>query len=597
MHMRSKIALLLLAVISGLCYSQSLDPLLVQGNSDSQSSDLTPTSVVIGVSILFPVNGSIEVPPIPFRVEIEVLPGGEKFADELDNTDVCAELDGRVISCTKISDPPIRLDSLGNHTLRAYLKFPDDSTGTTTQFISPPISFSLMNQTEFDANIALKLQKSDERIREGYKLSLLEWAQRQQQQPDKETLESLQHDAEVRGIEGKNTNASDLLMVIGVRTTAVSHFPYRQAIRETWASQSALPKGVKVFFLGCRPHADESPQNLIEDAKLRRIWEAIELEKQVYGDLLTNELDCDDIYTSLATKTKEFLHFAATTYPQAQYVMIADDDLYLRLDQIAVWLRGLGPLQRFYAGQVRKIGNGLKSPPTRDPESPHHLPRENYPLGELPPLALGASIFLSMDCAQFVSKNRRWLRDLGGMDDVSVALWMLVRQVHPLHHTGLEYLRRKPCKNNLVALSDLSVAAIHLIHANILLQSEFCQGFNRQVWRWGNICNGGETLGLRRLVAYSPETLSFGLEFYDEELFVTMSTPRRAGLKFSYTPTHQTVEEYLSNMCAMVRLHFPGIISSCKGFTDLIRSPFRNFYNRLEEDSKAKLAEWNHALG
>ncbi|KAK1940449.1 Beta-1 [Phytophthora citrophthora] len=570
-----------LPVLSGLCCSQSVDLLLAQDNFDVQTIDITPssqwTSVVSGVTILYPVDGSIEASPVPFRMEIGVLPGGEKFIDELDNAYICAEVNGLVISCSRVSDPPMEFYPLGNHTLRAYLELPDPSSGKITRIVSPPTSFSLVNQTESDAAIARKLHKNDERIRKGYKMSLVEWAQRQQHQPDQETLERLQFDTEIRGIEGGKTNLSDLLMVIGVRTAGISRFPYRQAIRETWASQSALPEGVKVFFLGCRPYTSvpqESALNSTEDAKIRRMWEAIELEKQVYGDLLTSELDCDDKYTSLADKTKEFLHFAATTYPQAQYVMIADDDLYLRLDQIVAWLRGLGSRQRFYAGEVHKIGNGLRSLPTRDPGSPHNLPREVYPLDELPPYALGASFFLSMDCAQFVSKNRRWLRDLSGMDDISVALWMLVWQVHPVHHTGLEYLRAKPCRNDLVALSDLSVAAIHLMHANILSQSALCQGFDRRVWMWGNSCNGGDTLGLRRLVSYSPETLSFGLGLQDEELIVTISTSTRAGFKFSYTSVNQTVEEYVKNLCVQVKLHFPGTVSSCRAFTDLIRSAF-----------------------
>ncbi|KAL3658809.1 hypothetical protein V7S43_016177 [Phytophthora oleae] len=602
--MTVKIALLwLFAAISGLCYSHTSPPQLVQGNPDTQSSDITPTSqwnsVVGGVSILYPVEGSIEVAPVEFKVEIEVLPGGEKFVDELGTTKMCAEVNGVVISCSRVSDPPIQFYSLGNYTLRTYLELPDGSTRTITRLISPPVSFKVVNQAEFDANIARKLQKNDEMIRKGYKMSLVEWAQRQQHQPDKETLESLQHDEEIRGIEGKDTQLSELLMVIGVKTAGVSHFPFRQAIRETWASRSALPQGVKVFFLGCRPYAsapDESVLNSTEDAKLRRMWEAIELEKQVYGDLLTSELDCDDKYTSLADKMKEFLHFAATKFPQAQYVMIADDDLYLRLDQIAVWLRSLGPHQRFYAGQVRKIGNGLRSRPTQDPESPHYLPREVYPLSELPPFALGANFFLSMDCAQFVSKNRRWLRDLRGMDDISIALWMLVRQVHPLHRNGLEYLRPKPCEDHLVALSDLSVAAIRLIHANTLSQSAFCRDFDRQVWMWEHIGNGGKTLGSRWKLSYSPELLDFGLDIRDEEIIVTIFTSSRAGVKSAYTPANQTVEEILRSLCVQAKLHFPGSVSSCPVFTDLARSALHNFYYKLEEDSKAKLAEWNFAL-
>lgn len=42
--------------------------------------------------------------------------------------------------------------------------------------------------------------------------------------------------------------ASDPMLLVGVRTAVVSNFPFRQAIRETWASKSVLPQGVKVVF-------------------------------------------------------------------------------------------------------------------------------------------------------------------------------------------------------------------------------------------------------------------------------------------------------------------------------------------------------------
>ncbi|KAF1790918.1 hypothetical protein GQ600_27127 [Phytophthora cactorum] len=67
-----------------------------------------------------------------------------------------------------------------------------------------------------------------------------------------------------------------------------SNFAYRQAIRETWASQTDLPRDVKVFFVGCSRVGD-----IYNTDERERIEKAIELEKQTYGDLLTHELDCE----------------------------------------------------------------------------------------------------------------------------------------------------------------------------------------------------------------------------------------------------------------------------------------------------------------
>ncbi|KAG7393106.1 Beta-1,3-galactosyltransferase 4 [Phytophthora pseudosyringae] len=341
-----------------------------------------------GVKIVYPVEGAIEKSPVEFQVQINVHPGGEKrFAAEYDGARFCVEVNGVTTFCSKLNELGRQYDQPGNCTARAYLQVPGDSYGTKIQSLSAPVSFTLVNETEFDVHIARQLQKNNEKLRTGFQLSLLEWVQLQQREQDNEILLKLQRDLGTEGFQGKEEESDKLLLVIGVRTAGVSHFPFRQAIRETWASPSALPEGVKVLFLGCRPRAvvpDEDPN---EEAQLRRTWEAIELEKQVYGDLLTDEMDCDDDYLQLADKTKEFLHLAATRYSHAQYVMVADDDIYLRLDEIARWLRSLGPRERFYAGQVREIENARKTPPTRAAGSPHYLSEQVYPLNELPPHA------------------------------------------------------------------------------------------------------------------------------------------------------------------------------------------------------------------
>ncbi|RLN60058.1 hypothetical protein BBJ29_003625 [Phytophthora kernoviae] len=217
-----------------------------------------------------------------------------------------------------------------------------------------------------------------------------------------------------------------------------------------------LPTGVKVFFVGCRPSvASQSLENSDDEVNAypRQLWDAIHLEKLVYGDLLTDELDCDDTYSGLGDKVKEFLHFTATHYAHAQYVMIADDDLY--------------------AEKPNRINSSMYR---------YVLSKEQYPFSKLPPFAIGAYIFLSMDCAQFISKNRRRLRDLDGMDDMSMALWLMVIQVHAKPFGRLEHLRGGPCSDNLVALGDLSPLSIRVVHDNVLAQRRLCHGFDRYTW-------------------------------------------------------------------------------------------------------------------
>lgn len=372
--------------------------------------------------------------------------------------------------------------------------------------------------------------------------------------------------------------ASDPMLLVGVRTAVVSNFPFRQAIRETWASKSVLPQGVKVVFLGCRPHASRAGG----DSYNSGIWESVELEKQVYGDLLTDELGCDDAYGRLADKTKEFFHFAATRFPDSQYIMVADDNLYFRLDNIAAWLKRLGPLRRFYVGHVRALQSIAKIPPNRNPAPRHYLPYEQYPMRELPPFALGANFFLSMDCVRFVSKNRHRLRDLGGMDDISTALWMLSLQVHPKHLTGLDHLNWGPCTDDLVALSDLTVSAIRVIHDNVLSGRRFCHGFQWNVWMRNDI--GAPSKGP---LPFSRESLRVELssrnlqeETGKLEVEATVSTPTRAGLKMVYLPVEEEIEEFAERVCVQARLRFPGATdTSC---SEMVQSELLLWFDQMK---------------
>ncbi|GMF19922.1 unnamed protein product [Phytophthora lilii] len=282
-------------------------------------------------------------------------------------------------------------------------------------------------------------------------------------------------------------NEEELLLVIGIKTAVAANFVIRQAIRQTWARKQVLPVGVKAFLLGCRPRAntgsDDDDWN-DDSTSLNRLMEAVELEKMLYGDLLTDELDCEDSYEGLAKKVKQFLHFVAINYARAKYVMIADDDLYVRMDKVVHKLKTMAPPVRFYTGQVRAIENAQKETPIRvkNPKLRYALSKDQFPMSVLPPFALGAYVFLSMDCVLFVSKNRKRLHDLSGMDDMSIALWLLSIQVHPQPFRQLEHLRGGPCNNDLVTIGDLSPLSIRLVHDNLLAQRAMCHGFNHHIW-------------------------------------------------------------------------------------------------------------------
>ncbi|KAI9983293.1 hypothetical protein PInf_007248 [Phytophthora infestans] len=212
------------------------------------------------------------------------------------------------------------------------------------------------------------------------------------------------------------------------------------------------------------------------------VRQAIAYELKIYGgDLLTDVLDCEDSYATLPHKVKEFLHLVGTDHAlrRAGYVMIADEDVYVRADVFAEQLAAFEPLTDLYAGHVKEGNTFL---PERDPQRRYYLPESVYPLDEFPPFAWGPHYLMSMDVVNFIANNREELQGLGCLDDVTIALWLLAIQVHPQHIAQFQNLREAPCTNDLLAYADLRPSAMQIIHTNLKSGRNFCHSFNRYTW-------------------------------------------------------------------------------------------------------------------
>ncbi|RLN93811.1 hypothetical protein BBJ28_00001242 [Nothophytophthora sp. Chile5] len=595
-----------------------LSRLAFAANQDSEMED-----PIQHVRLVYPLDGAVEKPPVKFIMTIGIRPGGvERFQARYNEMRLCIETDNVTYSCSHMtSKANFQHWDLGTHTVRVFITDAssfDAATGTR-YWQSALTTFTVVNDVEFEAYLADLMEEEDTKHRPGYDLTLVQWAAQQQRQQNAKLLAQLEHNdlgmdsASTKGmgtsdLQQEGGNREELVFLVSIKTAIATNFPLRQAIRETWASRETLPQGVKVVFVGCRPfaavtHDDDS--NIERDAESRQLWDAIELERLVYGDLLTDELECDDTYLDLANKVKEFLHFAATKYSHAQYVMVADDDLYVRMDQLVQKFQSLGPQQRFYSGQVPAIQNARKDTPTRGTNTRYGLSEAQYPLSEIPPFAMGVYFFLSMDCVQFVSKNRRRLQDLGGMDDITMALWMLAIQVHVQHWNDLNYLRNSPCKEGLVAFGDLSPSAIREVHKNVQAQRPFCHGFHRYTWLKPK--SQAPADGYFRRLRPLPELLQFGITIPHTRVWgplqvtAIVSTTSRAGVKVFYFPSNETLLAFSCRVCAQARLNFPGAASasSCAEIGKRLRSELQAKYQQIKAAGTvdtSRLALWGHNL-
>ncbi|KAG7380564.1 Beta-1,3-galactosyltransferase 4 [Phytophthora pseudosyringae] len=116
------------------------------------------------------------------------------------------------------------------------------------------------------------------------------------------------------------------------------------------------------------------------DHDRRRVLQAVAKEREIYDDLLTEELECTDSYKNLTNKVKAFLHLAAAEFPDASFVMVADDDIYLKADQLAEFLHSTSSKEQLYFGEVWSVMFSHKQASIRDSESQYYIPEGQYPM-------------------------------------------------------------------------------------------------------------------------------------------------------------------------------------------------------------------------
>lgn len=421
-----------------------------------------------------PVDGSAVTLPLTVSGHFDVpdpkaLPGFENGTATL-----CVEIDGRAEEC-KLLDPKVfvafvlRDLPLGSHSLRLVVRAPGGEHAPI-MVSSSPVAFTNLEYDEFMRQMH-EFHKQQERP------DLLTWATSFRPKPRASVVElPIDYTGEPSG----SNEQPPPSVVVGVKTSVGHGFPFRQAIRETWASKSALAQNVEVLFIGCRPDASQ-----VRSAALQS---ALALEREQFGDLLTHELDCDDGYERLVQKVTEFLYFVTAREPKLLpgYVMIADDDIYLRTQELSNALQHQARRSRYYAGQVYATQFDIPIYPIRDPRHQNYISEAQYPMDELVPYAVGAHMIMSIDCAQFIARNRKQLRPLASLDDVSIAVWLLMLQVHPEHSAFFHSLRNSGCqrhRGDFLSLADLSPTGIRAIHENAKVGRSFCYGMNRTEWQ------------------------------------------------------------------------------------------------------------------
>ena len=404
-----------------------------------------------------PKQGSV-LPP-SFDILVSVIVDGDitKFRKYYPDSMLCISLDHQASECVDFAEPTVGVNDLllGSHSITASIV--NSSAAPSTS------EFTVVSREEYAEAVRNGLLDDDgddggegpaeravamAREAEIVESSLVEWHGRQRGVGVPPRSVSPPSWACHRRSGGPRPQ-----LVAGIKSYA-GGFAARDALRRTWLSN--ITSGACAWFI---VGALSDKENREGGAPL---MEALRFEQARYGDLLLEaELGSingvavgSDGYFGLVAKTKAFMRFATTgphfgtAAPQGygagggdgtrrgatwRWLMMLDDDVYLRSERLVDALTTSAPESRFYAGQVWREHFGHATKPVRNKKHQNYLSEDEYPMDELPPFAIGPHYLISFDCAAFVGANADTLRGVGTLEDVSVALWMLALQVHPMH--------------------------------------------------------------------------------------------------------------------------------------------------------------------
>jgi hypothetical protein len=190
------------------------------------------------------------------------------------------------------------------------------------------------------------------------------------------------------------------IVIVGV-LSAPEHFDARHSIRETWASKHDH----SVFFIVAGP------------------WKSLKEEFAMFGDLFW--VDMEEDYHSITYKVQAFLHAVDTHVDSYDYIFKTDDDSYIFLDDVKLYL---GDGRPDYWGCIM-----ANTKPIRDKRSKWFVSRETWPHKYYPSYAAGIGYALSRN---FTSCAVGHLKDLKFMPNEDTATGILAEScgVHSSSH-------------------------------------------------------------------------------------------------------------------------------------------------------------------
>lgn len=221
----------------------------------------------------------------------------------------------------------------------------------------------------------------------------------------------------------RKCDEKEVLLLLFVKSSS-ENFERRQAIRSTWGNEtyveSTLGVTIRVLFaLGLHP----------EPANRSKLKMQLFSEDQRYHDLI--QQDFIDTFHNLTLKLLLQLGWKETYCRHAQFLMSADDDVFVHIHNLIHYLQGIGRSNSkdLWMGRVHR-----GSPPVRDKESKYYVSRDMYPWLAYPDYTPGSGYVLSRDVATRIYKASLTINPSFHIDDVFLGICAKVIDIAPKDH-------------------------------------------------------------------------------------------------------------------------------------------------------------------
>ncbi|KAM9385414.1 lactosylceramide 1,3-N-acetyl-beta-D-glucosaminyltransferase A isoform 2-T6 [Pholidichthys leucotaenia] len=219
----------------------------------------------------------------------------------------------------------------------------------------------------------------------------------------------------------------EILLLLFVKSSP-ENAEQRQNIRETWGNESFARL---LFAVGVHSDAE----------RRRAIQRALLLEDHFYGDLIQQNFY--DTFHNLTAKLLLQLHWSHAYCHRAQFLMSADDDVFVHVPNLLRYLQTLrsqSGARDLWVGHVHR-----GSPPVRRKGSKYQVSYHLYPWSSYPDYTAGGGYVVSADVAAKIYRAARVLNSSMYIDDVFMGICANAVGVSPQDHIYFSGEGKAPC--------------------------------------------------------------------------------------------------------------------------------------------------------